>query len=191
MTLALPASFYQRDVLEVAPELLNKVLVHGELSGRIVEVEAYRGNDDPASHAYRGLTPRTTVMFGPPGRLYTYFTYGMHWCANVVCCEDGSPGAVLLRSLVPLTGVEIMRERRVAARRDVDLCNGPAKLCQAFRLNGDHNGASLQTGPTIVTDGSTPPKLPLRAARVGISDGRDLLWRFAVPDNGHVSRPLP
>src|SRR5690606_9502901 len=114
--------FYRRDSLVVAPELLGKVLRRDGVSARIVEVEAYCGPDDPGSHAYRGRTPRNATMFGPPGGLYVYFTYGMNWCANAVCGEVGEGIAVLLRAAVPLTGLDEMRARRAKARRDRDLC---------------------------------------------------------------------
>ena len=149
------------DPLAVAPWLLNKVVVRGERSGRIVEVEAYHGANDAASHAYRGLTPRTAVMFGPPGFLYVYFTYGMHWCANVVCGPEGEAAAVLIRALAPMGGLAAMRAARPAARLERDLCNGPAKLCQALGITGADNGADLLT----------PARSRRRPSRLGSSPG--------------------
>jgi DNA-3-methyladenine glycosylase len=188
---ALTGAFYDRDPLVVGPDLLGKVLVTPNGTGRIVEVEAYDGQNDPGSHAYRGRTPRTSVMFGPPGRLYVYFTYGKHWCANLVCRPEGEAAAVLLRALAPLTGVDAMRARRPAARRDVDLCNGPAKLCSALAIDGSHNGIDT-TEPgayvQIVDDGTTPPVHPVVTTRIGLSNGGDLPWRWYVPADPHVSR---
>lgn len=182
------------DPLEVAPWLLNKVLVRGDRSGRIVEVEAYRGSDDPASHAYRGPTPRNAVMFGPAGHLYVYFTYGMHWCANVVCWSDDLAGAVLIRALAPLSGLEAMGVDRPAARRERDLCNGPAKLCQALGITGADNGTDLlarTTGGQAVVrlgdDGMAPPKRPARGTRIGIRVATEQRWRFWVPEDPNVS----
>jgi DNA-3-methyladenine glycosylase len=183
--------FYGRDPLVVAPELLNKVLVHGDRAARIVEVEAYRGADDPGSHAFRGETPRTRVMFGPAGHLYVYFTYGMHWCANAVCGPPGQASAVLLRAAAPLEGLEAMRALRPAARRERDLCSGPAKLCQAFGLDGAHDGADLVTadrGVTIVDDGTPPPRKPGVSTRVGLTAGAEHPWRWYVLDDPNVSR---
>ena len=123
-------------VEQVAPRLLNAIVVVADgRAGRVVEVEAYDGELDPASHAHRGRTPRTATMFGPAGVLYVYRSYGIHWCANVVVGVPGSAAAVLLRAVEPLAGLSVMREHRVAARREVDLCNGPGKLCAAL---GDH-----------------------------------------------------
>ncbi len=192
------------DPVTVAPELLNKVLVRGERAGRIVEVEAYRGALDPASHAYRGRTPRTEVMFGRAGLLYVYFTYGMHWCANVVCGPDGEAGAVLIRALAPTAGLEAMRVARPAARRDIDLCNGPAKLCQALGVSGADNGtdllarvasrsrpvgASLPDQVRLIDDGTPPPTRPGRGTRIGISVATERRWRWWVRGNEFVSRP--
>jgi DNA-3-methyladenine glycosylase len=189
--------------LRVAPYLLNKILVHGDRAGRIVEVEAYHGSDDPASHAYRGRTPRTAVMFGPPGFLYVYFTYGMHWCANVVCGPDGEAAAVLIRALEPLRGIEAMRASRPAARRDTDLCNGPAKLCQALAITGADSGGDVMAPPArrrggaaagasvpvrLEDDGTAPPRRPGRGVRIGITVATELPWRFWVAGNPNVSR---
>ena len=199
---AVERSDLQGDPVRLAPWLLNKVLVRGARAGRIVEVEAYHGANDAASHAYRGLTPRTAVMFGPPGYLYVYFTYGMHWCANVVCGPEGEAAAVLIRALEPLTGVEEMWQARTAARRERDLCNGPAKLCQALGITGADNGVDLladggrtrpvTTGPVgvvrLLDDGTPPPRRPGRGPRIGIKEATDKRWRFWVPGNPSVSR---
>lgn len=189
--------FYNCDARDVAPELLNKLLVGLDpvtgqrIVARLVEVEAYAGADDPGSHAFRGQTARNATMFGPPGRLYVYFTYGMHWCANAVCGPGATPNAVLLRAAEPLEGLEIMRQRRPKARRDVDLCAGPARMAAAFGLSGDHDGADLVAGPVrIVDDGVAPPNLPGISERIGLSPGRgeEHRWRFYVSGDPHVSR---
>ena len=176
----------------VAPWLLNKVLSVGDRAGRIVEVEAYHGANDAASHAYRGLTPRTAIMFGPAGFLYVYFTYGMHWCANVVCGPDGEAAAVLIRALAPLSGLEAMRAARPKARRDLDLCNGPAKLCQALGISGADNGTDLlrhaKVGVRLLDDGTPPPRRPARGPRIGIREATGRRWRFWVPGEANVSR---
>ncbi len=187
----LPRSFYRRDSLSVAPELLNKVLVHDGRAARIVEVEAYMAGDDPASHAYRGPTARNAVMFGPPGHLYVYFTYGMHWCANAVCGPVGQATAVLLRAGAPLRGLAAMRAARPAARRDRDLASGPAKLCQALGVDQAHDGADLVSGDRavrIVDDGVAPPERPGVSGRIGLSVASDRPWRWYVPGDPNVSR---
>jgi DNA-3-methyladenine glycosylase len=188
----LARAFYQRDPRQVAPELLNKVLTHGARSGRIVEVEAYCGGTDPGSHAYRGMTQRNRTMFGDPGGLYVYFTYGMHWCANAVCGDVGVGVAVLLRALAPLTGLDEMRAARPRAKRDRDLCSGPAKLCQALGLDRAFDGADLVTadrGITIVDDGTPPPADPVQTTRIGLSAGAEHPWRWHVAGDPNVSRP--
>ena len=184
-------AFFERPVTAVAPELLGMVLACGDRAGRIVEVEAYGGADDPASHGHRGRTPRNEVMFGPPGRLYVYFTYGMHWCANVVCEPDGRCGAVLIRALAPLHGVEEMRADRPKARRERDLCSGPAKLTAALGMYGDHNGADLIDPASPVTLRHRESGAPEHATstRIGITAATDRAWRWYVPGDPNVSRP--
>jgi DNA-3-methyladenine glycosylase len=189
-----PRSFYRRDSREVAPELLNKVLRLDDRRGRIVEVEAYAGAEDPASHAYRGRTARNATMFGDGGHLYVYFTYGMHWCSNVVTGPVGLGQAVLLRAVAPIVGVESMRARRPHARRDVDLGNGPAKLCQAFGIGPERDGSDLVRPGAghvwIGDDGTAPPSNPGVSARIGISRGAEHPWRWFVRDDPNVSRPV-
>jgi DNA-3-methyladenine glycosylase len=188
----LPRAFYRRDPREVAPQLLNKVLRRSDgRSGRIVEVEAYCGAFDPAAHTYRGKTARNASMFGQPGLMYVYFTYGMHWCCNAVCGEHGEGVAVLLRALAPLTGLDAMRAARPACRNDRDLCRGPARLCQALGIAAAQDGLDLvegQGGFSIVDDGVGPPSSPVVAARVGITRAAEEPWRWYVPGDPHVSR---
>jgi DNA-3-methyladenine glycosylase len=156
-------------VLEVAPRLLGSVLRQGEVACRITEVEAYDGSGDPGSHAFRGPTPRNAVMFGPPGHLYVYFTYGMHFCCNVVCGPEGTASAVLLRAGQVVDGLEVARERRPAARHDRDLARGPARLALAAEPVG-----RVLTGP-----------------RVGLRHAADRPWRFWVADDPTVSTYRP
>lgn len=193
MARTLGRAFYDRDALAVAPELLGKVLAYGELAARIVEVEAYLGTDDPGSHAYRGRTARNATMFGRPGSLYVYFSYGMHWCANVVCGPGEQPHAVLLRAAAPLRGLHTMRARRPKARSDRDLLRGPGRLGQAFGFDRAHDGLDLVRGPVRIVDDGTPAlERPGVSVRVGLGAGKgdELPLRFFVPGDPHVSRPV-
>lgn len=189
----LSRAFYRRDARVVAPDLLNKVVVRDGRAGRIVEVEAYLGQDDPGSHAFRGPTRRNATMFGPPGHLYVYFTYGMHWCANAVCGEEGEGAAVLLRALEPIDGLVAMRAARPAARSDRDLCRGPARLCQALGIDGALDGADLVVGGegvALLDDGAVPPPAAAQGVRIGLTAGAAHPWRWAVPGSPFVSRPV-
>jgi DNA-3-methyladenine glycosylase len=185
----LPRSFYNRPAIQVARDLLGKVLVHGATGGIIVETEAYLGLDDAASHAYRGITPRTEVMFGPPGHAYVYFIYGMYECVNVVAERDGTAGAVLIRALEPLVGIELMRTRRPGAKRPRDLASGPGKLTIALGITRALNGADLTKGPLVVRDrrGAAPFEI-VAGPRIGISKCADLPLRFTIANNEFVSQ---
>jgi DNA-3-methyladenine glycosylase len=154
------------------------VIVHGECAGRIIEVEAY-DSDDPASHSFRGVTPRTAVMFGPAGHLYCYLSYGVHTCANVVTGEPGKGAAVLIRAVDPLAGIDQMRQRRGGQAR---LTDGPGKVCQALAITLLHNGADLCGGGALalVDDGTPPPGDPVVGPRIGITKAVDVPWRFRV-----------
>lgn len=187
----LPRSFYNRDPLIVGPELLNKVLrCHDGRAGRIVEVEAYRGSDDAAAHTYKGKTPRNAVMFGPPGHLYVYFTYGMHWCCNAVCGPEGAGNAILIRALQPIAGLDLMHAARPIAKNDRQLCNGPACLTQAMSITRQHDGADLVKGDAymLADDGMPPPKQPVQTTRIGITKAADYPWRWYVGESAYVSR---
>lgn len=191
MKTALDRTFFARSALEVAPDLLNKLFVVGGRSIRLTETEAYT-RDDPASHSFRGRTNRNAVMFGRPGSLYVYFTYGMHWCANVVtgrgweldAAETEAGEAVLLRCGLPVDGEDEIRAARPKARRDGDLANGPAKLAQALGIDGSFNGIDLcaGSGPALIDDGTRPLRAPSLLPRVGITKAVDRLWRFVVTD---------
>lgn len=187
-----PRSFFERPAVTVAPELLNKILARADgRSGRIVEVEAYAGSIDPAAHTYRGKTARNAVMFGPPGHMYVYFTYGVHWCCNCVCRPAGQ--GVLIRALEPLHGLDLMREARTAGTKDRDLCRGPGRLTQALGIVGAQNGIDLVQsleGFAIVDDGMKPPMGVPGTPRVGIRVGVDLPWRWRAPNNPYVSGPM-
>jgi DNA-3-methyladenine glycosylase len=180
----------ERPVLEVAPRLLGAVLRHGEVACRLTEVEAYDGSNDPGSHAFRGQTPRNAVMFGPAGHLYVYFTYGMHWCANVVCGPEGRAGAVLVRAGEIVDGLETARSRRPSARVDRELARGPARLCQALAIGRDQNGHDLTTAPLTLEPGA--PLGGVRTSpRVGLREAADRPWRFFLPDEPTVSAYRP
>ena len=192
----LPAGFYLRPLLEVTRDLLGRLLVHRAPEGisavRLVETEAYDGAAlDPASHAHRGPTPRNAVMFGPPGHLYLYFTYGMHWCANVVCAPEGTAQAVLLRAGEPVRGAELMAARRPASRPR-DLARGPARLCQALGLAGWANGAPLDRDPLWLTAGwPVPGDQVAWTGRVGVTAAADRPWRALVAGHPNVSAGRP
>ncbi|MCB1272506.1 MAG: DNA-3-methyladenine glycosylase [Microthrixaceae bacterium] len=177
---------------EVAPLLLNKLLVAGERVGRIVETEAYAGAEDPASHAHRGPTARNSSMFATAGTLYTYLSYGIHTCANVVTGPEGVGGAVLLRALEPILGLESMWSDRPGVVRERDLANGPGKLCRAMGIALADDGTDLcdpHSRVRICTDGTPPPGDPARTPRIGISRATSRRWRFVVPGSSHASRP--
>ncbi len=207
----LPSDFYARPVLEVARELIGCVVEHrpaggGEplTSGVIVETEAYH-DSEPACHAFVGLTPRTRILFGPPGRAYVYRSYGIHALLNAVCEPEGVGAAVLIRALQPLAGIEAMRARRSplgagggTAMRDEELCSGPGKLTQALGIELSENGVDLARGPVRILPreadrseiGQHEPEI-IAGPRIGITKAVELPWRFCVADNRNVSRPRP
>jgi DNA-3-methyladenine glycosylase len=192
----LPRSFFARPATEVAPELLGRVLARRledgrVLRGRIVEAEAYEPGD-PASHGSRRRTAFNDAMFGPPGRLYVYFTYGNHWMANVVTRRDGEPSAVLLRALEPLEGLDDMRRRR-GRERPTELCAGPGRLCQAMGIDRELNMDDLVRGSRVWLEPGSPVAHGdvARGIRVGVSVGVEREWRFWVRDHPHVSRGRP
>ncbi|RZU28343.1 DNA-3-methyladenine glycosylase [Streptomyces sp. BK022] len=192
----LPRDFFDRPVLEVAPDLLGRLVVRttpdGPISLRITEVEAYDGPNDPGSHAYRGRTPRNEVMFGPPGHVYVYFTYGMWHCMNLVCGPEGTASGVLLRAGEIVEGAEPARERRVSARNDKELAKGPARLATALDVDRSLDGTdACATGDTAIRVLAGTPVLPEQVRsgpRTGVAgDGGVHPWRFWVADDPTVS----
>lgn len=188
----LPRNFYARPAGEVARALLGKILVHGPAAGRIVETEAYLGLSDLAAHASKGITPRTRVIFGPPGHAYIYFIYGMYECLNLVAEPEGEPGCVLIRAFEPLEGIDLMRRRRPAARSLEDLASGPGKLTLAMGISRAQNGADVTRGELVVREPAAPVPLEIGVAtRVGIRHCADWPLRFFVRGSRFVSRPKP
>ncbi|MGA8278211.1 MAG: DNA-3-methyladenine glycosylase [Rhodanobacteraceae bacterium] len=181
----LPRSFFERDPRTVAPELLGKILARDDgRSGRIIEVEAYCGAEDPAAHTFRGPTSRNRTMFGPAGHLYVYFTYGMHWCCNTVCGPEGQGWGVLVRAIRPIAGIELMRKARPLAHSDRDLASGPARLTQALGIDGSFDGADIvldDRGVSVRTDGTPPPTRPQVGPRIGVSRAKNFPWRWRSP----------
>jgi DNA-3-methyladenine glycosylase len=180
-----------RPAIEVAPLLLGAVVRLGEVAVRLTEVEAYHGAHDPGSHAFRGRTKRNAVMFGEPGHLYTYFTYGMHTCANVVCSPDGEASGVLLRGGRVIDGLELARSRRHTSRSDDDLARGPARLTVALGITLAHGGVDLAAGPVTLEFPSGAPAAYSAGPRTGVAgpggDASDFPWRFWVSGDPTVS----
>jgi DNA-3-methyladenine glycosylase len=181
----LPRAFFERDPRVVAPELLNKILLRDDgRAGRIIEVEAYCGAEDPAAHSFKGPTKRNRTMFGRAGHMYVYFTYGMHWCCNTVCGPEGEGWGVLVRAVEPIAGIEQMRAARGGGRSDRELTNGPAKLTQAMGIDGSFDGADLvlnDRGVSVQADGTPAPDSPRMDPRVGISRAKEFPWRWRSP----------
>lgn len=187
----LPRAFYTRPTTEVAQDLLGQVLVHrtprGTVAGRIVETEAYLGEEDRAAHAWRGMTPRTRVIFGPPGHAYVYLIYGMYECLNIVAEPEGTPGCVLIRALEPVGGLEAMRVLRPKVKKVEDLANGPGKLTLAMGINREHYGADLTAGALTVHQGEQKFMVGV-SPRIGITHCADWPLRFYIEGNRCVSR---
>jgi DNA-3-methyladenine glycosylase len=187
----LARDFYERSVHDVARDLIGCVVRRGETAGRIVETESYH-MEEPACHAFAGLTERTSTLYGEPGRAYVYFSYGVHSLLNAVAEAEGVGAAVLIRALEPVDGIELMRQRRGLERVE-DLCSGPGKLTQALGILLSLNGTSLVDGPIELLTrqpGTREPRVVV-GERVGITKAVELPWRFCDADSRHVSRPWP
>jgi DNA-3-methyladenine glycosylase len=183
----LSREFFARSVHDVAPELVGATLLVDGVGGSIVEVEAYDG-EDPASHGFRGPTPRNASMFGPPGHAYVYRSYGIHWCLNLVCEDEGRAAAVLVRALEPARGLDRMRERRGLDEERL-LCAGPGRLCQALAVTREHDGLALDAPPFELLAPSEQPTV-VAGPRIGISVATEQPWRYAVAGSRFLSRPL-
>jgi DNA-3-methyladenine glycosylase len=179
--------FFARSVHQVAPELIGVTLLVDGVGGPIVEVEAY-DHEDPAAHGYRGKTMRNASMFGPPGRAYVYRSYGVHWCLNFVCEEEGVASAVLIRALEPVHGIDVMRERRGLDDLRL-LCAGPGRLCQALGITGEHDGLPLDEPPVELLARETEPDIVV-GPRIGITQAADRPWRYGLAGSPFLSRRL-
>ena len=179
-------NFFNLPTIELAKALLGKYLVYGDLCGKIVETEAYLYRDDPGCHAARGMTTRNAPMFGPAGRTYVYFIYGMYYCLNIVSGKTGEGEAVLIRALEPLQGIEVMEERRKTNKIE-NLCNGPGKLTQAFGITKEHNNLCLLSGELQIHSSREKPEVRT-SKRIGLSAGKDLELRFFIAGNRFVSK---
>jgi len=191
----LPVSFYSRSTLKVLEDLIGKVLVRkseeGSTSGIIVEAEAYTGEDDPASYAFTGRTKRSEIMYGPPGRAFVHFTYGMHHMLNLITEREEFPAAILIRALEPREGISLMKKRRKIEEL-FNLCSGPAKICQAFGIDRSHNGVSLfsSRSPLFIKDGARREKGKkelIWKSRIGIQEGKERLWRAYLKASPFIS----
>ena len=183
----LKRAFFDRSVHEVAPDLIGTTMLFNGVGGVIVEVEAYH-HSEPAAHSYRGPTPRTTVMFGPPGFAYVYRSYGIHWCINFVCEEAGSASAVLIRALEPTHGIATMRRRRHLDDERM-LCSGPGKLTEALGIVGSHNGLALDKPPIALYARKAKPEI-VTGLRIGITKAVDLPWRYGLKGSKFLSKPF-
>jgi DNA-3-methyladenine glycosylase len=181
-------AFFGRSVHEVAPDLIGATLLVNGVGGIIVEVEAYH-HTDPAAHSYKGPTPRNQVMFGPPGFVYVYRSYGIHWCMNFVCEKDGSASAVLIRALAPTHGLAAMRRRR-GLDDDRALCSGPGKLTEALGITRAHNGLALDA-PPFVLYGRKGKVDVVSGIRIGLTKAVDLPWRYGLKGSKFLSKPFP
>jgi len=183
----LTRDFFARSVHEVAPDLIGTTLLFNGVGGEIVELEAYH-HTDPAAHSYRGPTQRNAVMFGPPGFAYVYRSYGIHWCLNFVCEEEGSASAVLIRALRPLTGLATMRRRRRLTDERL-LCSGPGRLCEALKITGAHNGLALDAPPFELRARATTPDVA-KGVRIGITKAAEKPWRYGIAGSRFLSKPF-
>jgi DNA-3-methyladenine glycosylase len=184
----LKRAFFARSVHEVAPDLIGTTLLLNGIGGIIVEVEAYH-HTDPAAHSFRGPTARNRIMFGPPGFIYVYRSYGIHWCVNFVCEEVGSASAVLIRALQPTHGIATMRRRRHLTDERA-LCSGPGKLTEALAITDKHNGLALDAAPIALHARTTTPEI-VAGVRIGITKAVDLPWRYGLKGSRFVSKPFP
>jgi DNA-3-methyladenine glycosylase len=184
---AVRREYFARSVHEIAPELLGARLLVDGVGGTIVEVEAY-DHEDPAAHGYRGQTPRNASMFGPPGHAYVYRSYGIHWCLNLVCEDEGSASAVLIRALEPTDGLDAMRARRGTDDQRL-LCAGPGRLCQALGVTRDHDGLPLDEPPFELVERDREPEI-VTGPRIGITRAADRPWRYGIAGSRFLSRPF-